>query len=92
LEDDRIVRWDFAEEEAGDVEIRRAPEANALGSGAGNPASISIVGHQRQIEDFVGAVRDNRPPLIDGREGRKAVALVDAIYRSAREGRSARPT
>lgn len=91
LEDDLIVRWDFRREEAGDEEVRRAPAQNALGSGAGNPAAISITGHQRQIEDFVGAVRDDRPPLIDGREGRRAVALVDAIYRSAREGRPATP-
>jgi len=91
LEDDLIVRWDFATEEEGDADIRRAPEANALGSGAGNPASISIVGHQRQIEDFVSAVRENRAPMVDGKEGRKAVALVDAIYRSAREGRPVSP-
>jgi predicted dehydrogenase len=91
LEDDLIVRWDFATEEAGDAEIRGTQEASALGSGAGNPASISIVGHQRQIEDFVLAVRDNRAPAVDGKEGRKAVALVDAIYRSAREGRPTRP-
>jgi len=91
LEDDLIVRWDFATEAEGDAEIRRAPEANALGSGAGNPASISIVGHQRQIEDFVVAVREDRAPAVDGREGRKAVALVDAIYRSAREGRPVTP-
>jgi len=87
LEDDMIVRWEFATEAPEDETIRRAPEANALGSGAGNPAAISIVGHQRQIEDFVRAVREDRAPLIDGHEGRKAVALVDAIYRSAKEGR-----
>lgn len=90
LEDDLIVRWEFASEEPGDEEIRRTPEANALGSGAGNPGAISIVGHQRQIEDFVRAVRENRAPAIDGREGRKAVALVDAIYRSAKGGKPIR--
>jgi UDP-N-acetyl-2-amino-2-deoxyglucuronate dehydrogenase len=91
LEDDLIVRWDFAREDAGDEAIRRAPQANALGSGAGDPGAISLVGHQRQIQDLVEAVRDGRAPAIDAREGRKAVALVHAIYESARRGAPVRP-
>ena len=57
-----------------------------FGSGAGVPGGISIAGHQCQILDLVGAIRDNRSPLIDGREGRKAVSLVHAIYKSAKSG------
>jgi predicted dehydrogenase len=33
------------------------------------------------------AVVENRKPLIDGIEGRKAVEIVLAIYESARSGR-----
>jgi predicted dehydrogenase len=90
LEDDRIVRWDFLEPLPEDVGIRAGLEEASLGSGAGDPAAISIVGHQRQIEDFVTAVRENRPPVVDGHEGRKAVALVHAIYESAKRGQSMR--
>ncbi len=86
LEDDTIVRWEFASE-APEGEAIRSRSGNALGSGAGDPGAISIVGHQRQIEDMVRAIREDRPPAVDGREGRKAVALVHAIYQSAREGR-----
>jgi UDP-N-acetyl-2-amino-2-deoxyglucuronate dehydrogenase len=84
LEDDDIVRWEFARGEPGDEAIQAGPRDASLGSGAGAASGISITGHLRQISDFVEAVRDDRPPAIDGREGRKAVALVHAIYASAR--------
>lgn len=87
LEDDFIAKWEFATPEPGDEAIRHATRDNALGSGAGVPSGISIAGHLRQIGDLVAAVRENRPPAIDGREGRKAVALVHAIYESAKTGR-----
>jgi predicted dehydrogenase len=90
LEDDHIARWDFAKAEAGDEVIRNAKRDDALGSGAGIPGGISITGHLRQIGDLVEAIRDNRPPAISAREGRKAVALVHAIYASAASGQPAR--
>ncbi|GAV37582.1 Gfo/Idh/MocA family protein [Streptomyces acidiscabies] len=43
--------------------------------------------HRDQLLDFCDAVRDNRPPLSDGEDGRRAVAVVTAIYTSARTGR-----
>jgi predicted dehydrogenase len=54
-----------------------------------NPSSTSAVvsdirGHQRVIADFIAAVADDRSPLCDGRDGRRSVALVEAIYGSAR--------
>lgn len=89
LEDDRISRWDFARAEPGDAAVLAAG-ADSLGSGAGAPGGISIAGHLRQIADFVEAVQGDREPLIDGEEGRKAVALVHAIYESARKGAAVR--
>ena len=90
LEDDTIVKWDFAKPEPGDEAIRAAKRDDALGSGAGNPAGISIAGHLRQITDLVEAVRDNRAPAIGAAEGRKAVALIHAIYESAKAGKAMR--
>jgi UDP-N-acetyl-2-amino-2-deoxyglucuronate dehydrogenase len=40
--------------------------------------------HALQIEDFLRAILDNRPPLVSGEEGREVVALFTAIYRSQR--------
>lgn len=43
--------------------------------------------HQLQIADVLQAILDDRPPLIPGSEGRKAVELFEAIYRSQQEQR-----
>jgi predicted dehydrogenase len=43
--------------------------------------------HALQIADFLAAVRESRPPLVTGDDGRRVVALIDAIYRSGRERR-----
>jgi UDP-N-acetyl-2-amino-2-deoxyglucuronate dehydrogenase len=43
--------------------------------------------HRLQIQDFLGAVRAGRPPLVTGEDGRAVVELFTAIYRSNREGR-----
>lgn len=87
LEDDRLARWEFREAGPEDEKIGAANQANALGSGASNPSAISTEGHRRQLQDLVDALREGRAPALDGREGRKAVALVRAIYESAESGR-----
>lgn len=88
LEDDRISRWDFLAARPEDESIRATASGTTLGSGAGAPNAISCVGHRRQVGDVVAAVRDGTPLAVDAREGRKAVALVQAIYESARRGRT----
>ena len=41
--------------------------------------------HQRIVEDFIAAIESGREPVCDVRAGRKSVALVEAIYASARD-------
>lgn len=86
LEDDRIVKWEFRAARPEDDAIRAAGQTNVLGSGASEPGAISVEGHRRQLADLVAALRAGRAPALDGREGRKAVAFVNAIYESARRG------
>jgi predicted dehydrogenase len=86
LEDDRIVKWEFRTAQPGDDAIRAAGSANALGSGASEPGAISVEGHRRQLQELADALRAGRAPRLDGREGRKAVAFVHAIYESAARG------
>jgi len=60
------------------------------GPGAGaDPGSLSMA-HRDQIKDFVEAVREGREPLVNLQEGRKALAIIQGIYESARTGRSVR--
>lgn len=88
LEDGRLKFWRFEEETGEDAAILKAlGEDGTLGSGASDPiGSLSHEGHLRQIEDFVRALREDRAPFVEGREGRKAVALIEAIYASAESG------
>jgi predicted dehydrogenase len=53
--------------------------------------AIKFEGHLRQIQDFIDGIHERRPFFIEGREARKAVALVRAIYDSAASGRPVRP-
>jgi predicted dehydrogenase len=51
--------------------------------------AINYSCHTRNFESFLDAVKAGRRPALDGREGRKAVAIIEACYKSARTGRSA---
>jgi UDP-N-acetyl-2-amino-2-deoxyglucuronate dehydrogenase len=88
IEDGEIRFWRFKNEGEADKAIQaELNKEAALGSGAGDPLSaLKHEGHRRQIADFTEAIRQNRPPRIDGREGRRAVAVIEAIYRSAETG------
>jgi UDP-N-acetyl-2-amino-2-deoxyglucuronate dehydrogenase len=41
--------------------------------------------HCLQIEDFIDAIIDGRPPQVTGEDGRRAVEIFEAVYRSQRE-------
>jgi predicted dehydrogenase len=86
--DDRIVRWDFAEKREGDDEIMRPEEGPGIAGGTSDPKAISNEGHRRLVDDLAAAIQQGRAPMIPGSDARKAVALVLAIYESARTGRA----
>jgi predicted dehydrogenase len=88
IEQDDLVRWEFTPETAEDRHIKeRFAQKTGASGGSSNPAAISHVGHARQLADFVHSIETGRPPLVDGREGRKAVEIILAIYQSAATGR-----
>lgn len=61
--------------------------ARAVHEDPPRPAAVAdATPHQRVFEDFIAAVQTGRAPMCDGREGRRSVALIEAIYRSARSG------
>ena len=88
IEGEALVRWNArtpAPQGLASVESGAA----AAGSGA-SPTGIAVTGHARLMADFVAAVREDRPPLVGGEEGRRSLALVLAIYESARTGHAVR--
>lgn len=58
---------------------------------AGRAALDDVAGHQRLLQDFLNAIREDRPPLCDGVEARQSVALVEAMYESARRRQPVEP-
>jgi len=88
LEEDNIVTWKFAEERAEDDEIRRRLGGkDTVGGGAADPKAIRFDKHQYNFEAFVQALDEGRAPELDGREGRKAVEIILAVYKAAKSGK-----
>jgi UDP-N-acetyl-2-amino-2-deoxyglucuronate dehydrogenase len=87
---DRLVTWDVEQSFENDPENdpRDQPPVQAAGSsGASDPMALSLTPFERQFRDFGDAIKGGHAPLVTGVEGYRALELVDAIYRSCREGR-----
>jgi UDP-N-acetyl-2-amino-2-deoxyglucuronate dehydrogenase len=93
IEQARVAKWDLREPAlegaaGGAAVIAPGPPPGAASAGAA--ASTHVVAdasaHRRVFEDFVSALDAGRPPRVDGREGRRSVALIEAIYASSRSG------
>ncbi len=82
---DRLTCWKIADDVA--VTSAPAPVAELAASGASDPMAIGLESFERQFLDFASAVRERRPPLVDGEEGYRALQLVTAIYTSCSEAR-----
>lgn len=87
VEQDRVISVDLR---TAAPELPRREERNTNPSTT-SPLVSDIRGHQRVIADFIAAIIGDRPPLCDGRDGRRSVALVEAIYRSAQTATAAIP-
>jgi predicted dehydrogenase len=87
-EEDDITLWRFADETEADEKVRQKFAAKtSTGGGASDPSAISFEGHKRNFAAFLKALDEGRDPELSGREARKAVELISAIYRSARTGK-----
>ncbi len=79
-EGDTVIRW--WSEDVPHEHDSIAAQPSAAGAGA-DPRGISTAGHIALMSDFVQALHENRPPLIDGSEGRRSLAIVSSIYQAA---------
>ena len=91
IQEEQLVTWRFRSEAPDDnATLARLGGASATSGGAADPLAINYSCHTRNIATFVDSLRAGRPCGLDGREGRKAVAIVEACYRAARTGRVAK--
>jgi predicted dehydrogenase len=73
------------------ADLRKPPE-EFRGTGDDQNASSSsatvsdVRGHRAVLEDFIRAVETNGDPRCSGAEGRRSVALVEAIYKACASG------
>jgi predicted dehydrogenase len=89
MADQEFFFWQFRDERPEDADVRRRfLKFPAVSVGASNPsAGMTADGHRDNFADFLQALDEGRRPAIDGREARKAVQIILAIYESARTGR-----
>ncbi|HWW75042.1 MAG TPA: Gfo/Idh/MocA family oxidoreductase [Pyrinomonadaceae bacterium] len=88
LEQNRIVAADLRTPREGLVS---PPEASAGNPSASSPVVSDVSGHREILADFLRAVETGARPICDGREGRRSVALAQAVYESSRTGRAVTP-
>lgn len=87
LEDDILI------EESGlelDANIETAITQHERSATHSDPTALSYLGHELQINDFIEALYTGSEPAVSGREARKAVDLVLAIYEAAKSGQMVR--
>jgi predicted dehydrogenase len=79
LEQDRLIEARLRNDKAASVFTETMDE---------NPSSSSPVvsdhrAHQAVLEDFIRAIDTNSRPACDGYEGRRSLALIEAIYKNS---------
>jgi len=80
-----ITVWQFADERPEDAEVLKKFGEIEGGGGVADPAAITHENHTRNFEAFLDALEAGEDFWIDGREARKAVEVILAIYKSAKD-------
>jgi UDP-N-acetyl-2-amino-2-deoxyglucuronate dehydrogenase len=80
-----ITLWQFADEKPQDEQIRKKFGEIEGGGGVADPAAISYQNHTRNFQAFIEALESGGDFWISGPEARKAVEVILAIYKSAKE-------
>src|SRR5262249_30989634 len=79
LDNDRIVATDLRTK-SGKVHSDISPVSES----ASSPVVSDIRAHRAVLEDFIRSVQQDKTPVCDGRDGRRSLSVVEAIYQSAR--------
>ncbi len=77
LEAGKIVEWNIR------GKVSQASPQDSSSSGASDPTAIGSELHATQWSRFIEAIQMDSPNLVNGKEGRKSVELIRAIYKSS---------
>ena len=78
IEGDKLVLFEMDQEYYEEEQKEEISE-----TGASDPMAISYKAHKAQIEDMIEAIIEDREPVVNGTEGKTALELILAIYKSA---------
>jgi predicted dehydrogenase len=88
IEED-ITFWEFADKTEADAKLLADMAGRTkTGGGAADPSAIGHHGHTQQFQDAMNAIANKTKPQVDGREGRRSVEIILAIYKSAETGQA----
>lgn len=89
LEEEDIKTWEFAKQTRKDAALlKRMAGKTETGGGAADPTAIGHHGHTELFKDVIKAIKNKTKPAIDGKEGRRSVEIILAIYKAAESGRA----
>lgn len=78
----RMKTWNFRDRLDSDQEV--------LAQYRENPPNVYGFGHRRYLEQVVACIVNDKPGAVEGREGRRSLELITAIYESIESGREVR--
>jgi UDP-N-acetyl-2-amino-2-deoxyglucuronate dehydrogenase len=82
IEQDRLLAADL-KNPTEDLANGSQADSNVSSS---SPVVSDAQGHQAVLQDFLDAIRTGAEPRCDGKEGRRSLALVQAIYAACKSG------
>ncbi|MDK2902590.1 MAG: UDP-N-acetyl-2-amino-2-deoxyglucuronate dehydrogenase [Clostridiales bacterium] len=85
IENDKLAYWNL--KDATEEDKHKLSSKQEIKVGAADAAAISASSHARQIMDMMDSIKNNRDPKVNGEEGRKPLAVIVALYESARTGK-----
>jgi len=88
MEDEDIVSWEFDEERPEDAAIQDTiKKTTGKEGGFADPSNIDHSQFLKEYKLILEALNNGTAPPIDGREARKPVEFIVAMYQSAKTGR-----
>ncbi|MCK4248492.1 MAG: hypothetical protein KAX15_01810 [Candidatus Omnitrophica bacterium] len=90
IEGEGLKLWKVAGRGGKEIDKLKTAKKGETSKAITSPTDFSAEGHCIQIQDMVRAIQNNCQPMITGRDGRKALELILAIYKSSHTGRVVR--